>query len=92
MTTVPGSAPATHGRADEQFLELVCADDEWLRSEFDAIIAAEFPQVPSAVARRGTTGGRGGEQSRRHATAVVDRTRPHQPVGVDRWTRQRSPP
>jgi hypothetical protein len=33
---------------DEQFLDLVCADDELLRAEFDAIIAAEWPTPPPA--------------------------------------------
>lgn len=30
----------------EWFVELMCADDEWLRAEFDAIVAANFDDPP----------------------------------------------
>ena len=33
---------------DEQFLALVCSDPEWLRAEFDAIIAAAWSSPPPA--------------------------------------------
>lgn len=40
------AAPSDQGtvRADEDFWDLVCADDEWLRAEFDAIVAAGYPE------------------------------------------------
>lgn len=40
------AAPSDLGtvRADEEFWDLVCADDDWLRAEFDAIIAAGFTE------------------------------------------------
>ncbi len=38
---------------NEQFLDLLCADEALLRAEFDAIIAAEWPSPPPAEADRG---------------------------------------
>jgi hypothetical protein len=34
--------------ADTAFAELICADAQWLREEFDALIAASFSQPPAA--------------------------------------------
>ena len=34
--------------ADTAFAELICADAQWLREEFDALIAASFGQPPAA--------------------------------------------
>ena len=39
------------GHVDEQFLDLICADEDLLRAEFDAIIAAEWPSPPAGRAR-----------------------------------------
>ena len=33
---------------DTVFAELICADAQWLREEFDALIAASFSQPPAA--------------------------------------------
>ncbi|MDT4975480.1 MAG: hypothetical protein QOG98_1238 [Pseudonocardiales bacterium] len=75
----------------EEFLALICADDELLRAEFDSIIAAAWgsrsrfrprpaPPPPPGVA---------------HAVGAQDTgnlaIRPQHP-GMDRWARQRSPP
>ena len=38
---------------DEAFLDIVCAEDDWLRSEFEAIIGASWPVVPPRP-RRGS--------------------------------------
>jgi hypothetical protein len=45
---------------EAEFADLVCADPQWLRDEFDALIAASFsypppapPSAPPAVPRRG---------------------------------------
>jgi hypothetical protein len=32
---------------EEEFLELLCADDDFVRAEFEAIIAAEWPDPPA---------------------------------------------
>ena len=40
---VSGSEPGcavTHGIADTEFVDLLLADDEWVRREFDALVAA----------------------------------------------------
>ena len=34
--------------ANAAFAELICADAQWLREEFDALIAASFSQPPAA--------------------------------------------
>jgi hypothetical protein len=34
--------------ADTAFAELICADAQWLREEFDALISASFSQPPAA--------------------------------------------
>jgi hypothetical protein len=49
-------------QADAAFAELICADDQWLREEFDALIAANYqppgppppapPRVPPLPPRR----------------------------------------
>jgi hypothetical protein len=33
---------------DTAFAELICADAQWLREEFDALISASFSQPPAA--------------------------------------------
>jgi len=53
MISTPGTiAP----RIDEQFLDLICSDDELLAAEFDAIIAAEWPTPPASRPRPGASG------------------------------------
>ena len=34
--------------ADTAFAELICADAQWLREEFDALVSASFGQPPAA--------------------------------------------
>src|SRR6478735_1305389 len=91
------AAPAAHVGAaptvDEEFLELVYADEQMVRAEFDSIIAQEWPTDHPPAAPTGATpatdprprpqrGPRGVRASRRR--------RRHQ--GAGRWRRQRSPP
>jgi hypothetical protein len=33
--------------ADTEFADLICADPQWLREEFDALIAASFSRPPA---------------------------------------------
>ena len=42
--------------ADTAFAELICADAQWLREEFDALIAASFSQPPRRAAARAAPG------------------------------------
>ena len=50
--------------AEEEFLAIVCSDEDLVRAEFDAIIAAEWPSLPpdtpddDAVERSPGTAGR----------------------------------
>ena len=93
MPTTPALADTAARTVDEQFLGLICSDEDLLRAEFDAIIAAEWPSPPTTTPRRGAahrhpasyTHGRGGAPV---AGAVP---RPRHP-GIGGWVRQRSPP
>jgi hypothetical protein len=52
---VSGSEPGcavTHGIADTEFVDLLLADDEWVRREFDAVVAAGWDgAVPTGPPR-----------------------------------------
>ena len=79
---------------DEQFLDLLCAEADLLRAEFDAIIAAEWTTLPPADPDRseGTEQhARPGRWPRGEAASPSLANRPHHP-GVGGWGRQRSPP
>jgi hypothetical protein len=77
--------------ADVMFADLVVADDDWLRAEFDAIIAAAWPERngtepitnPSCCPLRSRLGRAVDD------TGVVVRTRRR---GTEARSRQRSPP
>jgi len=78
---------------DDPFLDIVCADEDLLRAEFDAIIATEWPTPPIAprghraqVPPRPT-----GTRRRRPPRSGRVTQRPRHP-GVGGWARQRSPP
>jgi hypothetical protein len=92
MPTTLVTGETTARTVDEQFLDLVCHEQDLLAAEFDAIIAAEWPTPPADRPGRGAVG--------RHADGEADRTadpvpgsvsRPRHP-GVGGWARQRSPP
>jgi hypothetical protein len=78
--------------ADTAFAELICADAQWLREEFDALISASFGQPPAAPPpapprvppSRGHTGPP--TRPRHHLPAVPSR------VATPEHRRQRSPP
>jgi len=90
---MPSTATTGDTTVDEQFLDLVCNDQDLLAAEFDAIIAAEWPSTPAKTPRRGATGGNPSSGAARDATAsdAGPAARPQQP-GVGGWARQRSPP
>jgi hypothetical protein len=79
--------------AHERFVELLCADEELLRAEFDAIIAAEWPDPPPVDPDCGADADRSSHpaRQRRAASAKVRPGRPT-PAEISGWTRQRSPP
>lgn len=77
---------------EEEFLRLVCADEELLRAEFDAIIAREWPARRPPVrpaAPRGSDPDPRAHQEARGGQAA--RGEPRHPGG-EHWRRQRSPP
>jgi hypothetical protein len=78
---------------EAQFLDLICDDPDLLQAEFDAIIAAEWPEPPGNRFSRGAVGG---YPNCRDSGRAADRVagpaaRPRHP-GVGGWARQRSPP
>ncbi len=46
MSTATGVRGHVARGNDEQFLDLICSDDQFVQAEFDAIIAAEWPDPP----------------------------------------------
>jgi hypothetical protein len=86
LTPAPGSSTrSTH----DEFVDLLCADEELLRAEFDAIVAAEWPGEPPLEFRPRGDGPRW--------PAPTPPSEPHRPGRrtrrrVDEWARQRSPP
>jgi len=93
MPTVYVHAAGATRSVDEDFLELVFADEQLLRAEFDAIIAQEWPASPPPATPRAT---------RREGGSRVQRLRPSRwwwssavgtpPRPARHWSRQRSPP
>jgi len=77
----------------EEFLDLICNDTDLLAAEFDAIIAAAWPDPPEQPPQRDNAGGRpdGGRPSRRARRAPARPGEPGQP-GIEASSRQRSPP
>jgi hypothetical protein len=76
-----------HSAVDEEFLALVCADEELLRAEFDAIIEVSWAKPPQPRPARGSA-----QPSRRSYAPHPDRPAPlHRPL-LRADVRQRSPP
>ena len=94
MPTTPALADTAAPTVDEQFLGLMCSDEDLLQAEFDAIIAAEWPSPPpTTTPRRGAAGRHPASNTHRRGGAPVARAvaRPRHP-GIGGWDRQRSPP
>ena len=77
---------------DEQFLDLICNDEDLLAAEFDAIIAAEWPRPPANTPGRGAADGRPASGAHRRTVARIAGPggRPRHP-GIGGWARQLSP-
>jgi hypothetical protein len=93
MPTTPATADTAARTVEEQFLDLICNDADLLTAEFDAIIAAEWPNPPVNPPGRGPTGRQPTRPAARRLMTRVRRTvsRPRHP-GTGGWARQRSPP
>jgi hypothetical protein len=80
--------------ADMAFADLICADTQWLREEFDALVTASFGQPPAAPPpapprvppHRRHSASPGWRQSRSRPAASTG------PVTAPGHHRQRSPP
>jgi hypothetical protein len=97
MTTRCAAAPHPAARSElVAFLDLLCADEELLRAEFEDIVAAEWPRPPSRPPSRRAVVHRqyGGNGGLAHRTVCLPGTlRPDgHDTGVDGSGRQRSPP
>jgi len=92
MSTLAPTLPAASG-IEDAFLDLVYADDELLRAEFDALISAAWPNTPDPPRARFNPCRRRRPARRRRARGSSGRgsRRAHRP-GTDGWVRQRSPP
>jgi hypothetical protein len=78
---------------DEQFLDLICNDPDLVAAEFDAIIAAEWPEPPARRPGRSEAGGQPGSGGARRAADAARDPGPREPdPDIARWARQRSPP
>jgi hypothetical protein len=78
---------------DEEFLALICADEELLRAEFDAIITASWgqPRPPAPRPRASGPALPSGPRSRCHPVDGGMRVREREPGGEGHF-RQRAPP
>lgn len=83
----------TAREATAEFADLVYADPQWLREEFDALIATSYgrppaapPPAPPGVPDRGPSGPPAGQASGRLPATCDSRSREHA------QRRQRSPP
>jgi hypothetical protein len=92
-TTLPADRVDAAPSTSELFLDLLCADEDLLRDEFEAIVAAEWPSPPPGQPAEGHPAGRGHEGSPRppRARPVAPPSRPRHP-GAGERSRQRSPP
>jgi len=85
-------AGATAAPTDDEFIDLICQDEELLRAEFDALIAASWltppPPPPPPAPPRPTP-----PPDRRTGPVDAEEPAPLQgSVPAARWNRQRSPP
>ena len=92
MPTTPATGDTITGTVDEQFLDLICSDEDLLRAEFDAIITAEWPSPPANTPGRGAADGRPASGAHRQPVVRVAGpvARPRHP-GIGGWARQLSP-
>jgi len=89
--SLPAGAGDTHS-VEDQFLDLLLADDDLVQAEFDAIIAAEWPGPPPNLPRRRVVGGPDpGGRRRPRATATKSSVAGRRPA-AEESARQRSPP
>ncbi|MGN6723371.1 MAG: hypothetical protein ACTHJM_12245 [Marmoricola sp.] len=91
MSTHACSGEDTLASSAEDFLDLLCGEEDLLDAEFEAIIAANWPEAPQPP-EPGNLGG--GDQGRKPSYGSGWRLpEPGEgPRTEDAWSRQRSPP
>jgi hypothetical protein len=75
-----------------EFVDVLCADDEWVRAEFEAIVAAEADSPPPTERDREVDPERPGPHSSPHNTRLATLPRSQPESGTGHWMRERSPP
>src|SRR5690242_12535265 len=91
--STPRELPARAAPAiEDEFFELVCADEQLLTAEFDAIIAEAWgdSQPPTEASHASAPSSREGH--RRVTGSAMAESRPPRTLSAVQWSRQRSPP
>jgi hypothetical protein len=85
------TGPAAHTATEADFLDLLLADDEFVRAEFDAIVSAGWPALPPRrIARRPWSPGPAAPPRLALPVRPLPTLRPW--PGPAGWARQRAPP
>lgn len=71
-------------RVDEQFIDLICADDELMQAEFDEIVAAEWAVPPPVDSTCGATADSLATSGDHRPRAPRSRTETRQPFPTSR--------
>jgi hypothetical protein len=83
------SAGVSSTAVQDEFLAMVCADEAWLRAEFDAIVREEWSVPPRPRPKRFVSGH---DRSRLRASGNSQVRSDQLRYPTDGWVRQRSPP
>jgi len=92
MATAPPPAVTRTRPGDEEFLALLCADEQLLRAEFDEIVAAQWPNPPAQPPAQRPRPDRGGDapgNTRAGAAGADGPSADPRQSRIDAWSRQR---
>jgi hypothetical protein len=92
MATQPEAGETIARTVDDQFIALICSDEQLLRAEFEAIVAGQWPSPPAGIPARGSVGHREPGVHTRPAGCCEGRPMASRHPDVDRWVRERPPP
>jgi len=92
IDSAPVTRPGRSATVDEEFLALVCSDEEWLRAEFDAIIAVGWGSAQRSPPRPGSAAGPPKPSRRGRWSSTSDPSGRQRRTGIRARARQRSPP
>jgi hypothetical protein len=87
----PAPADTIDRDLDERFIDVICADEELLAAEFDAIIAANWPAPPTDAALQNRANRTRPRPNPHPANPIVNSAAPSGNKDTGR-ARQRSPP